>query len=186
VSNKTLILDFILDQLRRIDGSTITSAWLGRTVDGIPQTSYTFQNRVAQVSRNYRYYQQVNDFPAIFLLAGENTTTHKGANERYSTQELTLRCYVKTENSIQQLEDLIEDVEAVLNIAKQPGLRQGLDIVECRVTSIETDEGLFDPLGIANIRVLLVTRTSGPLISLYADVINIFVDSVEWSVDQTL
>ena len=68
---------------------------------------------------------------------------------------VTLRLYVDQENSVEALDELIQDVELVLEDNSQLAYLDRDGNTQCTqqttIISIDTDEGLLDPLGVAEI-----------------------------------
>ena len=68
---------------------------------------------------------------------------------------ITLRCYVNQEDSVDALDELLEDVETVLeeNSRFEYYDRLGLEqfTQQISIISIDTDEGVLDPLGVAEV-----------------------------------
>ena len=68
---------------------------------------------------------------------------------------VTVRCYVNEEDAVNALDELLEDVETVLeeNSRLKYHDRNGLEQHTQQITiiSIDTDEGVLDPLGVGEI-----------------------------------
>ena len=68
---------------------------------------------------------------------------------------ITVRCYVNQEDSVGALDELLEDVETVLeeNSRLKYHDRNGLEQFTQQITiiSIDTDEGVLEPMGIGEI-----------------------------------
>lgn len=112
-------------------------------------------NLYGNVVPRLKFWDEVETFPAIHLNAGSETRDYQGGGykDRYLT--VTLRCYVNEEDAVIALESLLEDVETVLEnhsrleyIDKKgfPQYTQQITII-----SIDTDEGVLEPLGVAEV-----------------------------------
>lgn len=104
------------------------------------------------VFRDFKFLQEINDFPTICFTTGRLTREHIGAGVIYETFRVNIRGYVMSDNSIESCEDLAEDVERVVNRLRDVRTSSfAQPIVESRVLSVRTDEGLFEPYGVVDI-----------------------------------
>ena len=89
--------------------------------------------------------------------AGSETREYLGAGQRHRFLSLTIRCYVRSEDSVDDLDSLLEDVETVVenNSSLLYTDRRGIEqrTQQITVVSIDTDEGVLEPLGIGEILV---------------------------------
>ena len=60
------------------------------------------------------------------------------------------------DNSIERAADLAQDIQYVLDSMKYRQTFKTLDVTECRVQTLSTDEGIMDPYGVVEIRALIV------------------------------
>ncbi len=129
------IITALADKLKDIDGST----------------GY-LSNVNENVSPRLKFWDEVEEFPAIHLNAGSESREYQmgGYKDRFLT--VTVRCYVQDEDSVIALEELLEDVETVVeeNSRLLYYDRRGAEGYTHQITvvSIDTDEGVLDPLGI--------------------------------------
>ena len=118
----------------------------------ISASSLQFSTSVSQVHRNYRYFEDINDFPTIcFGGTPKEDIEHYGAGQQLRKMRQSLRGYTCTfeESSIDSSEALARDIEIVVeNFAY---LASNLSVYGARVTSISTDEGLLSPYGICDV-----------------------------------
>lgn len=102
-----------------------------------------------------KFWDEVKEFPAIHLNSGSETREYQGGGykDRYLT--VTIRAYVKAENSVEYLDALLEDIETVieqnsrLKYIDKRGATQYTHQIS--IVSIDTDEGVLDPLGIGEL-----------------------------------
>ena len=66
------------------------------------------------VSPRLKFWDEVEEFPAVHLNAGSETREYQGAGYKDRFLSITLRCYVQAEDSVEALDELMEDVETVL------------------------------------------------------------------------
>ena len=116
----------------------------------------SFRSSVADVSTRLKFWDEVTDFPAIHIGAGNETREYASGNFRFRYLQVTLRCYVQDEDDvILALEKLLEDVESVLEdndpISYTDGDGNTQSTAQTTILSIDTDEGVLEPLGIGEI-----------------------------------
>jgi len=104
------------------------------------------------VSPRLKFWDEVEEFPAVHLNAGSETREYQGGGYKDRFLSVTLRCYVQAEDSVEALDELMEDVETVLEDNSQLAYldRSGATQYTQQITivSIDTDEGVLEPLGV--------------------------------------
>ena len=114
-----------------------------------------YKQSVAETSPRLKFWDEVEEFPAIHLNAGSETRQYQTAGNKDRFLNVTVRCYVNQEDSVEALDELLEDVETVLEENSQLlyNDRNGLEQKTQQITivSIDTDEGVLDPLGVGEI-----------------------------------
>ena len=114
-----------------------------------------FHQAVAETSARLKFWDEVEEFPAIHLNAGSETRQYQTGGYKDRFLNVTVRCYVNQEDSVAALDELLEDVETVLEENSQLLYhdRNGLEQHTHQITiiSIDTDEGVLDPLGVGEI-----------------------------------
>ena len=137
-SRRIAIVDALVEKLEEIDGS------------GNYRTDLN-----GNVSRRLRFWDEVDEFPAIHVSAGSETREYLGAQNKTRFMNLTLRCYVNDENSVEALEGLMEDVETVLDThSRLRYVDRKYDFQYTQlitVLSLDIDEGALEPLGVGEI-----------------------------------
>ena len=102
-----------------------------------------------------QFWDEIEEFPAIHLNAGSETREYQGGGYKDRFLNITVRCYVNQEDSVEALDELLEDVETVLeeNSRMVYNNRLGIEelIQQITIISIDTDEGVLDPLGVGEI-----------------------------------
>ena len=134
------IIDALVEKLKDING---TGAFL--------------TDVAGNVSPRLKFWDEVEEFPAIHLNAGSETREYQGGGYKDRFLSVTLRCYVQDEDSVLALDELLEDVETVLedNSRLQYKDRTGTTQYTQQITivSVDTDEGVLEPLGVGEIQV---------------------------------
>ena len=103
------------------------------------------------------FWDEVTDFPAVHLNAGSESRMYQGGGYKDRFLNLTLRCYVNEENAQDALSALLEDVETVIEDNSNLEYRDKLNVKhnthQITIVSIDTDEGVLEPLGVAEMQV---------------------------------
>ena len=148
-SRRRRIMDFLVDELQRIDGEADN-----RPVPVPVRGGYTYKTNVFNnVFRRQKYLNEINDFPTICVRTAGEDRLEIGAGVRFGTFGFEVRGYIKDEDTIETEEDLADDIEYVLESMNHTP--NAFDIVDVRITSTETDEGLMAPFGVVIINGIL-------------------------------
>jgi len=114
-----------------------------------------YKTAVAETSPRIKFWDEVVEFPAVHVSAGAETREYEGAGFKFRYLTLTFRCYVNEEDAVEALEALLEDVETVIEdnnpITYTDSLGNTATTVQNTIISIDTDEGVLEPLGIGEI-----------------------------------
>jgi hypothetical protein len=114
-----------------------------------------YHTAVAETSPRLKFWDEIEEFPAIHVNAGSESRTYQTGGYKDRFLNLTVRCYVNEEDAVTALDELLEDVETVLeeNSKLTYNNRSGLEqsIQQITILSIDTDEGVLEPLGVGEI-----------------------------------
>lgn len=139
-SRRQSIVNALVTQLKTINGS-------GNFLTNV------FEN----VSPRLKFWDEVEDFPAIHLNAGSETRDYQGAGYKDRFLSVTIRMYVNEEDAVDALDKLIEDVETVIEtnsrLAYTDKQNNTQYTQQITVVSIDTDEGVLEPYGVAEMLV---------------------------------
>ena len=139
------------------DYTTRRSAIVNSIVSKLEDINGTghFLSSVSDVSPRLKFWDEIEEFPAVHVNAGSETREYLGAGEKFRYLTLTFRCYVNEDEPVEALEKLMEDVETVLEtnnpITYTDKLGRVQSTIQTTILSIDTDEGVLDPLGIGEI-----------------------------------
>lgn len=139
------------------DYTTRRSAIVNAIVSKLEEINGTghFLSSVSDVSPRLKFWDEIEEFPAVHVNAGSETREYLGAGEKFRYLTLTFRCYVNEDEPVEALEKLMEDVETVLEtnnpITYTDKLGAVQSTIQTTIISIDTDEGVLDPLGIGEI-----------------------------------
>jgi hypothetical protein len=104
-------------------------------------------NTLYPTKREYRWLDQINEFPYITFVCKEDTRVHIGADVRYGVIEVQIRAYVREENSQAAGDRLLIQIEEHLQAFEHSSLQ------DCRVLQVSTDEGVMEPYGVVDLQV---------------------------------
>jgi hypothetical protein len=102
-----------------------------------------------------KFWDEVREFPAIHLNAGSESRDYQGGGFKDRYLNVTIRCYVEEEDAVDALDKLLEDVETVIEdnsrlaYTDRTGSTQYTHQIS--IISIDTDEGVLEPLGVGEI-----------------------------------
>ena len=137
-SRRANIVRALAEKLKDIDGS-------GAFLSDLQNNVHPF----------LKFWDEVDQFPAILLNAGAETREYQGGGFKDRFLSVTLRCYVQEEDAQDALNILMEDIETVIEDNGQLEYfdRQNNTFKTQNITiiSIDTDEGVLEPLGIGEI-----------------------------------
>tara|TARA_B100001093_G_C26836469_1_gene1018556 strand:+ start:2541 stop:2999 length:459 start_codon:yes stop_codon:yes gene_type:complete len=129
------IIEALVNKLKDIDG-----------------TGQFLTNVNENVSPRLKFWDEVEEFPAIHLNAGPETREYQGGGYKDRFFSVTVRCYVQDEDTVRALDELLEDVETVIedNARLTYKDRNNADqhTQQITIVSISTDEGVLEPLGV--------------------------------------
>jgi len=117
----------------------------------------SFRSSVSSVSPRLKFWDEINEFPAVHLNAGQEIRQYQGGGYKTRFLAVTIRCYVREENAVNALEALLEDIETVLEqnsglaYIDSTGAQQSTQ--QITILSIDTDEGALEPLGVGEIQI---------------------------------
>lgn len=116
-----------------------------------------YYQSIAEVSPFLKFWDEVVEFPAVHLNAGSESREYQAGGYKDRFLIITIRCYVNQDDSVNALDELIQDVETVVEDNSVLGYLDREGVSQCTqqitVLSIDTDEGVLDPLGVAEMLV---------------------------------
>ena len=137
-SRRSNILNALTTKLKDIDGS-------GAFLTDVANNVHPF----------LKFWDEVDEFPAIHLNAGNETRQYQASGYKDRFLSLTIRCYVNEENAQEALNLLMEDVETVIEknsrLKYYDAMNNEYNAQQISVLSIDTDEGVLEPLGVGEI-----------------------------------
>tara|TARA_R110002153_G_scaffold125394_1_gene272415 strand:- start:3869 stop:4321 length:453 start_codon:yes stop_codon:yes gene_type:complete len=123
-----------------------------KDIDG---TGQYLTNLEENVSPRLKFWDEVEEFPAVHLNAGSETREYQAGGYKDRFLSITLRCYVQAEDAVEALDELLEDVETVVEESSRLRYKDRNNVdqytQQITVVSIDTDEGVLEPLGVGEI-----------------------------------
>jgi len=128
---------------------------LAEKLKTIDRTGKFLSNLNNNVSPRLKFWDEVEDFPAVHINAGSETREYQTGGVKDRFLSITLRCYVNEEDAVDALAALLEDVEVVIEansrLAYTDRTGTARTTLQSTIVSIDTDEGVLDPLGVGEI-----------------------------------
>lgn len=121
------------------------------SLDGISYKSNVFGNSHARLE----FWDTCNDFPAIYMAPGGEQREYLPGNFKWCYLGLSIKLYCKGEDSTDQLEQLLEDVESVIDANRilVYDSTNNYETTDMSIVSITTDEGLLNPYAVGEINI---------------------------------
>ena len=139
-SRRANIVNALAEKLKTINGS-------GAMLSDVENNVFPF----------LKFWDEVEEFPAIHLNAGSETREYQGGGYKDRVLAVTVRCYVNEENAQDALNALMEDVETVIeensDLQYFDAQNNAFNVQQITVIGIDTDEGVLEPLGVGELTV---------------------------------
>lgn len=130
----------------------ILKALIAKINDSLDGTQYT-TNLYSNGHAKLKFWDEVNQFPAVYSSPGSEQREYLPGNFTWGYLGISLKLYCKGENSAEELEQLLGDVESVVdaNRVLVYDSTNNYETTEILVSSITTDEGLLAPYAVGEI-----------------------------------
>ena len=136
-SKRISIVKALAEKFKEIDGTGVYSS-----------------NLFGNVYPKLKFWDEVNDFPSVYLTAGSEVREYLPSNFTWGYLNISVKVYVRSEDQAQeQLELLLADLEKCVDANRVLiyDTDNNLETTEILVQSITTDEGLLAPFGVGEI-----------------------------------
>jgi hypothetical protein len=136
MSRRTSIVKALTAKLKLINGQA-------------PYKTNLFQNAYAKL----KFWDEVKDFPALYLTPGSEMREYLPGDFTWGFLGVSIKLYCHGEDSSEQLETLLEDVERCVdaNRVLVYDTTTNYETTEILIQSITTDEGLLAPYAVGEI-----------------------------------
>lgn len=133
MSKRTSIVKSLSEILKTIDGNS-------------PYKTNLFNN----VFPKLKFWDEVSDFPSVYMSPGSEAREYLPSDFTWGYLNVSIKAYCKGDDSQDQLEDLLSDLETCIDSNRVLNYGTG-ETTEILITSITTDEGLLAPYAIGEI-----------------------------------
>ena len=136
MSRRTSIIKALVEKLKAIDGNQ-------------PYQINLFGNAFAKL----KFWDEVEDFPSVYCTPGSEQREYLPGDFAWGHLGISLKVYCRGEESQQELEILLEDVERCVdsNRVLVYDVDKNYETTEILIQSITTDEGLLAPYAVGEI-----------------------------------
>ena len=138
MSARSSIVNALVAKLKLIDGVT-------------PYLVNIFTNAYAL----NKFWNEVSDFPCIYVVPGAESREYLPGGFKWGYLKVSLKVYCKGETSLEELENLLQDIELVIDSNQVLVYATNKETTEILITSIVTDEGLLLPYAIAEVSAVI-------------------------------
>ena len=133
------IAEAMVKKIKEIDGSH-------------PFNLNVFEN----VSAKMVFLDEIQQYPKVCVVAGDETREYQPGGFKWRFLNVTIRAYVHNEDDAQEeLALLLEDIEKIIDendaLVYDDTVDPSLQTTSMTLTSLSTDEGVVEPLGIGEI-----------------------------------
>lgn len=122
---------------------------LKENLNGLDYKSNVYNN----VSNRVIFWDEINNFPHISISAGNESRQYLPANFKWAYLSVNIRVYIQDENAYSVLEEFIGDIETIIdnnnNLVYDEDTGDSTELIS--IISIDTDQGLLEPLAVAEI-----------------------------------
>lgn len=135
MSRRTSILKALIEKIKLIDGTNYTTN--------------LYNNAYAKL----KFWDEVSDFPSVYGVAGSESREYMPGGFAWGYLNISLKVYCKGEDSQEQLEILLENLEDIVDSSRSLvyDTEKNYETTEILIASITTDEGLLTPFAVGEI-----------------------------------
>jgi hypothetical protein len=141
--------------------SKITNALVEalKTIDG----SATWQsNLFGNVENRLKFWDEVDDYPSVYVNTGYEMRDYQPGGFKWAYLSITIRVYVQDEEPEARLEEIFEDIEKIVDNNGNMVYDTNETIEDMKILSINTDEGLLNPIGVGEVVLQIQYDLGGP------------------------
>lgn len=136
MSARNKIADKLVELLKTIDG---TATW----------SSNLYNN----VFKGLKFWDEVDDYPSVFVNIGYESRRYEPGGVKWGYIYYNIRIYVQDEEPEARLEEIFDDIETVIDMNGNMEYDTNQKIEDMKIMSINTDEGLLNPIGVGEITI---------------------------------
>lgn len=122
--------------------------------------SSEYFSRVGEVHSKIKFFDELTDFPAVFVVAGNESRQYQGAGYKDRYLDIRIMVFVKEDQPLEACERILEDLETLVeNNARISYVVSNTGVtaktIDISVSSISTDEGALDPISVGEINLIV-------------------------------
>jgi hypothetical protein len=110
-------------------------------------------NLYENIEPRLRFWDEVNDMPFVCVTAGDETREYLPSGFKWGYLNITIRIFVDSEDPVEELENIFEDIETVLDANNSLVYDTNKSTTMISIISITSDEGVMAPQGIGEMLV---------------------------------
>lgn len=128
---------------------------ISEEVCGVDPYNSDLSNRVFN---KLKFWDEVNDYPTVFVTAGQETREYLPGNFKWGHLLVSIRIYVSSEYPEEDLEGIFEDIETIIDGYGTLiyDTISNSKIEDMQILSINTDEGLLAPIGVGEMTIKIM------------------------------
>lgn len=134
MSKRNSIIQALAEKLKSIDGT-------GAYKTNLYGNAYGF----------LRFWDETQNFPSLYMSPGTEYREYLPSGFKWVFLSISIKVYCNGEDSQEQLEQLLEDIEICIDANRVLEYAPGKETTEILITSIVTDEGLLAPYAVGEI-----------------------------------
>ena len=138
MSARSKIVNALVEKIKLIDG-----------------TGTYKSNLFGNVSPRLQFWDEIEDRPFVFITAGDETREYLPAGFKWGYLTVTIRIFVSSEDPVQELENIFEDIEDILDANNSLVYDTNKSTTQISIISITSDEGVMAPQGIGEMLVTI-------------------------------
>lgn len=133
--------------------SKITQALANKIASTLTGDAPYLTNLYGNCYAKLKFWDEVQDFPSVYMTPGMELREYLPSDFTWGMLSISLKLYCRSEQSQEELEQLLSDVELCLNENRQLvyDTTTNAETTEILILSITTDEGLLAPYAIGEI-----------------------------------
>lgn len=135
MSARSKILEALITKFKAIDGSSTYSS-----------------NLYDNVFNGLKFWNEIDDFPSVYVTSGMETRDYLPGGFKWAYLSVGIRVYVSDDETPEsRLEEIFEDIEYIVDNNGKLEYESGKFTEDIRILSIDTDQGLLNPIGVGEI-----------------------------------
>lgn len=126
---------------------------LAEKFKGINGEAPFLTNVYGNVIPRLKFWDEVNDFPFICVQGGYENREYLPGGFKWGFLNVSVKIYVQAEDPVEILEQVLTDVEQIIDSNQRLEYAPGKNTEEMSIQSIDTDEGVLAPMGVADVTI---------------------------------